>query len=134
MDTPESPREKRPLAETFERLWGQALLAVSTAEEEAGRVVQRVTGAAGWSQDEVRRQARELTERLVTQRRDLERRRARPRRGLRAGGRTEGRDARGERAPLPHRTGHASDSECGRQAHATRSRAAADVLPLWHPE
>jgi polyhydroxyalkanoate synthesis regulator phasin len=73
MDTPESPREKRPLAESFERLWSQALLAVSTAEEEAGRVVQRVTGAAGWSQDEVRRHARELTERLVTQRRDLER-------------------------------------------------------------
>jgi polyhydroxyalkanoate synthesis regulator phasin len=73
MDTPESPREKRPLAETFERLWGQALLAVSTAEEEAGRVVQRVTAAAGWSQDEVRRHARELTERLVTQRQHLER-------------------------------------------------------------
>ena len=73
MDTPESSREKRPLAETFERLWGQALLAVSTAEEEAGRVVQRVTGAAGWSPDEVRRHARELTERLVSQRRDLER-------------------------------------------------------------
>ena len=73
MDTPESPREKRPLAETFERLWGQALVAVSNAEEEASRVVQRVTGAAGWSQDEVRRHARELTERLVSQRRDLER-------------------------------------------------------------
>ena len=73
MDTPESPREKRPLAETFERLWSQALLAVSTAEDEAGRAVQRVTGAAGWSPDEVRRHARELTERLVSQRRDLER-------------------------------------------------------------
>lgn len=73
MDSPETPREKRPLAETFERLWGQALLAVSSAEEEASRAVQRVTGAAGWSQDEVRRHARELTERLVSQRRDLER-------------------------------------------------------------
>ena len=72
MDKPEAPREKHPVAETFERLWSQALLAVSTAEEEANRTVQRVAAAAGWSQDEVKRHAREFTERLVGQRKDLE--------------------------------------------------------------
>ena len=82
MDKPEAP-ERSTLAETFERLWSQALLAVSTAEEEASRAVQRVTAAAGWSQEEVKRHAREFTERLLGHRRDLEhnveaRRRAAP--------------------------------------------------------
>jgi polyhydroxyalkanoate synthesis regulator phasin len=69
---PEAPREKHPVAETFERVWSQALLAVNTAEEEAARAVQRVATVAGWSQDEVKRQAREWTERLTGHRRDLE--------------------------------------------------------------
>lgn len=73
MDKPEAPREKHAVAETFERIWSQALLAVSTAEEEATRTLQRVASAAGWSQDEVKRQAREFTEKLVGHRRDLER-------------------------------------------------------------
>jgi len=58
--------------ETFERVWGQALLTVSNVEEEAARATQRVAELAGWSQDEVKRQARELTERLTAQRRTLE--------------------------------------------------------------
>lgn len=69
---PEAPREKHPVAETFERLWSQALLAVNTAEEEASRAVQRVAAVAGWSQEEVKRQARDFTERLAAHRRDLE--------------------------------------------------------------
>ncbi|MBJ6765187.1 hypothetical protein DRW03_29010 [Corallococcus sp. H22C18031201] len=69
---PEAPREKHPVAETFERIWSQALLAVNTAEEEASRAVQRVASVAGWSQDEVKRQAREWTERLTGHRKDLE--------------------------------------------------------------
>jgi polyhydroxyalkanoate synthesis regulator phasin len=64
--------QKRPLAETFERVWSQALLAVSTAEDEATRCVQRVAEVAGWSQEEMLRQAKLLTERLAGQRKDLE--------------------------------------------------------------
>ncbi|PTL76330.1 phasin family protein [Vitiosangium sp. GDMCC 1.1324] len=70
MDKQETP--KHPLAETFERVWSQALLAVSTAEEEATRTVQRVAELAGWSPDEMIRQARLLTERLAGHRKDME--------------------------------------------------------------
>jgi len=65
--------QKRLLAETFERVWSQALLAVSTAEEEAARCVQRVAEVAGWNQEEMVRQGRLLAERLTGQRKDLER-------------------------------------------------------------
>ncbi|MHA7631992.1 hypothetical protein D7W82_16890 [Corallococcus sp. CA049B] len=68
----EAPREKTSVAEAFERIWSQALLAVNTAEEEASRAVQRVASVAGWSQDEVKRQAREFAERLTGHRKDLE--------------------------------------------------------------
>lgn len=73
MDKPEAPREKHPVAETFERVWSQALLAMSTAEEEMNRTVQRVASAAGSSQEEIKRQAREFTERLAGHRKELER-------------------------------------------------------------
>jgi polyhydroxyalkanoate synthesis regulator phasin len=69
---PEAPREKHPVTETFERLWSQALVTVSTAEEEVARTVQRVAATAGASQDEVKRHAREFAERLAGQRKDLE--------------------------------------------------------------
>jgi polyhydroxyalkanoate synthesis regulator phasin len=72
MDQPEAPREKNPVAEAFERVWSQALLAMSTAEEEVNKNFQRVAAAAGWSQEEVKRHAREFTERLVGHRKDLE--------------------------------------------------------------
>ncbi|EPX55835.1 hypothetical protein D187_008396 [Cystobacter fuscus DSM 2262] len=71
MDNVEIP-QKYPLAETFERVWSQALLAVSTAEDEATRCAQRVADLAGWSQDEVVRQGRLLTDRLTGHRKDLE--------------------------------------------------------------
>ena len=67
------PRDKRPLMEALERMWSQALTAVSSVEDEAARVVQKAQTVAGWSQDEVRRQVGELAERLAAQRRDLER-------------------------------------------------------------
>jgi polyhydroxyalkanoate synthesis regulator phasin len=73
MEVHDTPREKHPLAETFERVWSQALLAVSNVEEEAVRAAQRVAEVAGWSQEEVKRQTRLLTERLDGHRRDLER-------------------------------------------------------------
>lgn len=68
----EAPREKNPVAETFERVWSQALLAVNTAEEEASRAVQRVAAVAGWSQEEVKRQAQAFSDRLAGHRKDLE--------------------------------------------------------------
>lgn len=71
MDKQETP-QKHSLVETFERVWSQALLAVSTAEEEVARSVQRVAEVAGWSQEEMLRQAKLLTERLTGQRKDLE--------------------------------------------------------------
>ncbi|AGC44848.1 hypothetical protein MYSTI_03542 [Myxococcus stipitatus DSM 14675] len=69
---PEAPREKNPVTETFERIWSQALLAVNTAEEEASRAVQKVAAVAGWSQDEVKRQAQAFSDRLAGHRKDLE--------------------------------------------------------------
>jgi polyhydroxyalkanoate synthesis regulator phasin len=60
--------------EVFERVWSQALVAVSAAEDEASKVVSRVAEVATLSQEEVRRHVRELAERLSTQRRELERR------------------------------------------------------------
>jgi polyhydroxyalkanoate synthesis regulator phasin len=65
-------RERKCFAEGFERLWGQALVAVDQAEEEAGKAVQRIADAAGAGQEEIRRHVRELSERLVRQRKDLE--------------------------------------------------------------
>ncbi|WP_224248669.1 phasin family protein [Hyalangium gracile] len=72
MDKPEAPREKHTVTEAFERIWSQALLAVSTAEEEVNRTFQKVAATAGWSQEEVKRHAREFTERLVGHRKGLE--------------------------------------------------------------
>jgi polyhydroxyalkanoate synthesis regulator phasin len=65
--------EKRTFSEIFEHLWSQALVAVSAAEDEVSKAVQKLAEAAGWSQEEARRQVRELSERLVAQRRELNR-------------------------------------------------------------
>ncbi|MHB8876085.1 MAG: phasin family protein [Myxococcaceae bacterium] len=72
MDKNEGSKEKRRPLEVFEKIWSQALVAVSTAEDEAAKVSARMAEVAGWSQDEVKRQVRELTERLQAQRRTLE--------------------------------------------------------------
>ena len=61
-------KEKRPLSDVVERMWAQALVAVSSVEEEAAQLVQRLQAAAGWSQEEMRRQAAEVSERLRSQR------------------------------------------------------------------
>lgn len=73
MEKTEAGKERRPFAEHLERLWSQALLTVSVAEGEAAKAVHRVAELAGWSQDEVKRHVRELSERLVMQRHELER-------------------------------------------------------------
>lgn len=74
MDKTDGAKEKRRPLEVFEKVWSQALMAVSTAEEEASKVGARMAEAAGWSQEELKRQVRELTERLATQRRAIEER------------------------------------------------------------
>jgi len=73
LEKTDGAREKRPFAEQLERLWGQALMTVSLAEDEAAKAVHRVAEMAGWSQDEVKRHVRELSERLVSQRHEFER-------------------------------------------------------------
>ena len=65
-------KEKRPLNDVVERMWAQALVTVSSVEEEAAQVVQRLQAVAGWSQDEMRRQVAEVSERLTSQRQTLE--------------------------------------------------------------
>src|SRR5438874_1113429 len=63
----------KPDAKTvFDRVWSQALLAVSTAEEEAGKALGKVAEVAGWSQDEVKRHVRDFADKLASQRRELE--------------------------------------------------------------
>jgi hypothetical protein len=69
----EAGKDKRPVSEAVERLWSQALMAVSTAEGEAVKLAQRVSEAVGGTQEEMRQRAKELAERLSTQKRDLER-------------------------------------------------------------
>ena len=58
-------KDRRPVVEALERMWAQAVTAMSSVEDETARVVQRAQTVAGWSQDEVRRQMNRLTERLV---------------------------------------------------------------------
>lgn len=59
--------------DAFEHFWSQALLTVSTAEDEAARFVGRFSAAtSGWSAEDVRRQVRELSDRLALGRRDVE--------------------------------------------------------------
>ena len=61
------------MAEHFERFWAQALVTVSQAEGEVTKTIQRIADVAGWGPEEVKRQAREFSERLTSQRKDLER-------------------------------------------------------------
>ena len=60
------------IRETFKEAWSSAVAGVNAAEAEAEKVLGRLADAAGFSPEEVRRHARELGERLVTQRKDLE--------------------------------------------------------------
>ncbi len=57
----------------FKEAWANALAGVNAAEQEAEKVLARIADAAGLSPEDVRRQARELGERLVQQRREVER-------------------------------------------------------------
>jgi poly(hydroxyalkanoate) granule-associated protein len=57
----------------FKEAWANALAGVNAAEQEAEKVLARIADAAGLSPEDVRRQARELGERLTHQRREVER-------------------------------------------------------------
>lgn len=70
---PTTPKDKRTTVEFFQQVWSQALVTVTGAEEEAAKLLGRLQGMAGWSQDEVRRQVQQFSERLTAQRRELER-------------------------------------------------------------
>jgi polyhydroxyalkanoate synthesis regulator phasin len=70
---PPAPPDRRSIAEFFQQVWSHALVTVSGAEDEAAKLLARVQGMAGWSQDEVKRQVREYADRLTAQRRDMER-------------------------------------------------------------
>src|SRR5262249_48657304 len=62
------------VSDRLERAWSHALLAVSTAEEEASRWVSRWASLAGWTPEEARRCAQEWAQRLTRHRTELERR------------------------------------------------------------
>ena len=57
----------------FKEAWSNALAGVNAAEQEAEKVLSRIADAAGFSPEDVRRQAREFGERLASQRREVER-------------------------------------------------------------
>jgi poly(hydroxyalkanoate) granule-associated protein len=60
------------LQEMFKEAWSHALASVNAAEQEAEKMMGRLADAAGFSPDEVKRQAREFGDRLTTQRREIE--------------------------------------------------------------
>jgi polyhydroxyalkanoate synthesis regulator phasin len=64
--TSEKDKERR-LPDVFRDAWTQALSAVSNAEEEAQRALARV-----WSPEEVRKNAQAFAEKLVGQRKEVE--------------------------------------------------------------
>ncbi len=57
----------------FKEAWSNALAGVNAAEQEAEKVLARIADVAGFSPEDVRRQAREFGERLANQRREVER-------------------------------------------------------------
>ncbi len=57
----------------FREAWSQALVGLNNAEQEAEKVFSKIADAAGFGPDDVRRHAREFGERLVSQRKELER-------------------------------------------------------------
>ncbi len=61
------------MQERFQEAWSHALAGVNAAEEEAGKIIQRLADVAGFSPDDVRRHAREFGERLTSQRKEIER-------------------------------------------------------------
>jgi len=71
-DDATTPSQERRSADWFRDAWSQALVAVSTAEEEAGKVLHKVGDLAGWKPEDARRITKEFGERLAAQRREFE--------------------------------------------------------------
>jgi polyhydroxyalkanoate synthesis regulator phasin len=69
----EARQQKARAIAFFREAWSLALLKAGAAEEEAGRVLVRAAEVAGWGEGEARRLAKDLGERLATQRSELER-------------------------------------------------------------
>jgi poly(hydroxyalkanoate) granule-associated protein len=61
------------MRETFKVAWSQALVGINAAEQEAEKVMAKIADAAGFTPDDVRRQARDFAERLQSQRKEVER-------------------------------------------------------------
>ena len=61
------------LQSIFKDAWSQALVGITTAEQEAEKVLGRIADAAGFTPEDVRRHARDFGQRLQSQRRDVER-------------------------------------------------------------
>ena len=60
------------IQDLFKEAWSQALAGVNAAEQEAEKVFAKLADAAGFTSDDVKRHAREFSERLATQRREIE--------------------------------------------------------------
>ncbi len=71
-ETAGSAKEKARLADFFKEAWSQALLKVSAAEDEAAKVLHRAGDLAGWKPEDVKRLAKEFSERLTVQRKEFE--------------------------------------------------------------
>ena len=65
-------KEKAGLADFFKEAWSQALLKVSAAEDEAAKVLHKAGDLAGWKPDDVKKLAKEFSERLMAQRKEFE--------------------------------------------------------------
>lgn len=72
LDKTSDSRDRRGISEQFERAWSQALLAVSTVEEEATRVAHWISGRAGSGQEDAKKLIRDLSTHLAQQRKALE--------------------------------------------------------------
>jgi hypothetical protein len=62
--------DRRSIAEFFQQVWSQALVTVTGAEDEAAKLLARVQGMAGWSQDEVKRQVRDYADKLTAKKQE----------------------------------------------------------------
>jgi polyhydroxyalkanoate synthesis regulator phasin len=65
-------RERRNPQELFKELWAQALVAVGQVEEDARRLLERLSQVIDLNPEELQRYGRDLAERLRAQRGELE--------------------------------------------------------------
>jgi polyhydroxyalkanoate synthesis regulator phasin len=73
MDMDTNSKDRKSLPEYFQQIWTHALLTVNGVEEEATKLVGKLQGLSVLGPDEMRRQVRDFSERLLLQRKDFER-------------------------------------------------------------